>query len=76
MLRTSDSEVNEIQQRRLQDRLQGIGAGETVFLDAGSFTFAESLVIEVENITIRGSGRQETTIRCPDEGDTTAFILR
>jgi len=76
LLQTSEREVNEIRQSRLQDELQGIRTGETVFLDAGSLTFSQSIFIEVGNITIRGRGRQETTIRCPDEGDTTAFILR
>ena len=63
-------------ERQLQEALSQAERGSTICLDAIAVTLTHPLVVNVPNVTIEGSAESRTTIRCPENGSSGAFVIR
>jgi len=67
--------VNASRELLLQEVIQNLNSGESVFINIGFVNLTQTLTITGNNVIVRGRGQNETVLHCSEE-TRSALILR
>lgn len=76
MLQNSDR-VRVTSETELQNFFSGLTSDQTVILSSEQgFALSETLIIEVNGVTVRGQNENRTVITCPPNSNSSALVIR
>eukprot|EP00210_Caulerpa_lentillifera_P004308 g4111.t1 len=59
---------------QLREDLRVISSGDSIYIDTDSIHLHQTLVVTTNNVTIRGRGRNQTVLRCPENSQSAIII--
>ena len=63
-------------EKELQEAVRGLEDGARIIVNATDVSLTKTLFVDAKRVSIEGSRRRDTILRCPGDGHQSAIVIR